>query len=70
MTNLIRPEKREQWPEAQRKWFVQNPDDPRDLRFPGKMKEEWSSTNGAIIWYVLHSNLSCYTCLVYHVLEI
>ena len=52
MQNLIRSEKRNEWSEAQKRWFVQNENDPRDLRFPGKMKEEWSSTQGGIIWYI------------------
>ena len=49
MENLVKPEMRELWPAASAKWFVQNHNDPWDLRCPGKMKLEWSSSNGAII---------------------
>ena len=39
------------------RWFVAPPTgdvtvDARDARFPGKMKLEWSSNQGKIIWYV------------------
>ena len=51
MDALVKPDKLAQWPEAQAQWFVQDPNDARDLRFPGKMKLEWSTKNGAIIWY-------------------
>ena len=50
MENLVKPGKISEWPEASAKWFVQNPDDAWDLRKPGKMKLEWSSHNGSIIW--------------------
>ena len=50
MKNLVKPEKMAQWPAAYARWFVQDHNDARDLRYPGKMKEEWSSTNGAIVW--------------------
>ena len=50
MENLVKADKKEEWPQARAKWFVEDENDARDLRFPGKMKEEWSTTNGAIIW--------------------
>ena len=50
LAKLVRPEKQYEWPEAEARWFVMNPDDPWELRKPGKMKEEWSTTNGAIVW--------------------
>ena len=50
LENLVKPEMREFWDEASSEWFVKDHNDARDLRRPGKMKLEWSSTNGAIIW--------------------
>ena len=50
--SLVRPELQEQWKEEQKKWFVQNPEDPWELRRPGLLKEEWTCTNGAIVWCV------------------
>ena len=49
LENLVRPEKQNEWEEAKKKWFVQDHNDARDLRKPGKMKLEWSTTNGALI---------------------
>ena len=49
MERLVKPEMRKKWPKASAKWFVRNHNDARDLRMPGKMKLEWSSTDGAII---------------------
>ena len=49
MENLIRPEKRLDWNDAKKRWFVQNHEDAWDLRRPGKMKLEWSSRDGALI---------------------
>ena len=51
MENLVKPDKMDEWPEAQAQWFVQDPNDAKDLRYPGKMKLEWSTKCGAIIWY-------------------
>jgi len=42
------------WPKTKSEWFVLDPEDHYDARFPGKMKEEWSSDTGSIIWYVDH----------------
>ena len=47
--NLIKPEKKNDWPMLKKKWFVIDLNNPRDLRFPGKMKTEWETTNGAMI---------------------
>ena len=49
MERLVKPEMRQEWEAASAKWFVKNHNDARDLRMPGKMKLEWSSTDGAII---------------------
>ena len=49
MKNLVKTEKLAEWDERQKEWFVQDENDAWDLRRPGKMKLEWSSTNGAII---------------------
>ena len=54
MVNLVKPTKMDEWPEAQARWFVQDPNDAKDLRYPGKMKMEWTTKCGAIIWYNLH----------------
>ena len=50
METLVRPEKRCEWNDAQMRWFVQDHEDARDLRRPGKMKLEWSTKDGALIW--------------------
>ena len=49
MENLVKPEMRKYWREASGQWFVKDHNDARDLRRPGKMKLEWSSTNGGFI---------------------
>ena len=49
MDKLVQPEKQEDWEEKKREWFVSDPNDPYELRLPGKMKLEWSTTNGAIV---------------------
>ena len=48
MDDLVRPELYADWTVEKSKWFVSNPDDAWELRLPGKMKLEWSTTNGAI----------------------
>ena len=50
LENLVRSDKKHEWEAAKSKWFVINHNDARDLRKPGKMKLEWSTTNGALIW--------------------
>ena len=48
--NIVKDDKKDTWPEAKTRWFVQDHTDARDLRRPGKMKEEWSTSNGSIVW--------------------
>jgi len=50
LDEIVRPDKQDDWNEAKKRWFVMNPDDAYDARYPGKMKEEWSSDTGKIIW--------------------
>ena len=49
MDKLVRPEKQSLWDAKKREWFVCDPSDPYELRLPGKMKLEWTTTNGAIV---------------------
>ena len=53
MDNLIRSEKLESWNKNYTRWFVVDPNNAFDIRYPGKMKKEWSTSNGAIVWYIL-----------------
>ena len=39
----------DKWPAKKSKTFVLDKCDPRDLRKPGKWKEEFSTSNGALI---------------------
>ena len=55
LDDIVKPEKRRLWPEAKNTWFVRPSTgdieaDSRDARWPGKMKLEWSSETGSIIW--------------------
>ena len=50
MENLVKPEKISEWSNASGEWFVKNHNDAWDLRRPGKMKLEWSSHDGGIVW--------------------
>ena len=50
MENLVKPQMRSKWEDAKREWFVKDHNDAWDLRCPGKMKLEWQSNSGAIIW--------------------
>ena len=52
LPELVKEEKKNEWEAASSYWFVKNHEDAWDLRCPGKMKLEWSTTNGAICWYV------------------
>lgn len=57
LDDIVKPEKIKDWEKEKQTWFVAPPsgnliEDSRDARWPGKMKEEWSSNSGAIIWYV------------------
>ena len=47
--NLVKEKNRQKWEEGVKKWFVLNEKDPWDVRYPGKMKCEWTSSTGAII---------------------
>ena len=49
LDNLVRIDKKDQWAAAKLRWFVQDHSDARDLRRPGKMKEEWSTRNGSFV---------------------
>ena len=49
MDDIVKPELRGQWAEEKWNWFVKDPTDPYLTRLPGLMKEEWSTTNGAMI---------------------
>ena len=55
MDKLVQKSKAASWPEAKRKWFVMDNSNAKDLRFPGKMKLEWSTSFGAIAAYVYFS---------------
>ena len=50
MVNLVKPEKKSSWEEESSKWFVKDHKDAWDLRRPGKMKLEWGTSDGGIIW--------------------
>ena len=47
--NLVKKDRKKIWEEGSKKWFVLDENDPWDVRFPGKMKCEWTSTTGSII---------------------
>jgi hypothetical protein len=49
MENLVKKERRQDWEAGKQKWFVVDETDPWDVRYPGKMKCEWTSSTGAII---------------------
>ena len=53
MDDLVKENRRKDWPELKRKYFVLDENDAFDLRMPGKWKEEFSTTNGGICMYVL-----------------
>ena len=48
--NLVKPEMRLSWNENYSTWFVKDASVAEDLRCPGKLKREWSTANGGIIW--------------------
>ena len=50
MEKLVKPDLQSEWDQAKKEWFVQDHSDAWDLRCPGKMKLEWSSAKGSIIW--------------------
>ena len=49
MENLVRPEMKSSWEEKKSKIFVLDENNPYDLRFPGKWKQEFTTKNGGII---------------------
>ena len=52
LENIVKPIMKDQWPIVKSQWFVLDPTNAYDARFPGKMKEEWATDNGKIIWYL------------------
>lgn len=50
---IVRDEKLQEWGLKKKIWFVIDHDDPWDLRCPGKFKSEWTTKDGALIWFVL-----------------
>ena len=52
MEDLVRPEKKHLWNKKRKKIFVINEKDAKDLRKPGKFKQEFTTTNGGIIMFV------------------
>lgn len=50
LVNLVKPERRNIWETESSKWFVKDHNNAWDLRKPGKMKLEWSTSDGGIIW--------------------
>ena len=46
---IVRPEKKKKWDKQRHKIFVMDESDPRDLRRPGKFKQEFTTSNGGII---------------------
>ena len=49
LDNLVKFEMKESWITLKSKWFVVDPNDPWDIRYPGKMKVEWETTTGSMI---------------------
>ena len=49
MENLVREDRKNDWEIQKKLWFVMDDNDAKDLRYPGKMKLEWSTNNGSII---------------------
>ena len=47
---LVKPGFELSWEKEKADWFVMDHNNAWDIRCPGKMKLEWSSSNGAIIW--------------------
>ena len=46
--NIIRPEMKASWEANYKSWFVVT-DKPEDIRYPGKLKSEFSFTSGRFI---------------------
>ena len=51
MDKLVKEEARHVWQSEKSKVFVMDESDASDLRRPGKWKTEFTTTNGAIVWY-------------------
>ena len=51
LDELVKPELKDEWELAKKKWFVSNQESAAELRRPGLMKTEWYSCNGGIVWY-------------------
>ena len=47
--HLVKPEMRKSWAANKAKIFVLDENNPYDLRFPGKWKQEFTTKNGGII---------------------
>ena len=54
LEDLVKDSKRSEWLEKKKLWFVIDGSDAKDLRYPGKMKLEWESSNGAMIALVMN----------------
>jgi len=50
MDKIVKPKYRSNWDTIRKMWFVINESDPYETRLPGKMKTEWETRNGSIIW--------------------
>ena len=49
LDEIVRPDLREEWEVAKKKWFVSNHNCAAELRRPGYMKTEWYTCNGGIV---------------------
>ena len=49
MDKLVKSDMRKSWLDKKSKIFVLDENDPADLRYPGKWKQEFTTKNGAII---------------------
>lgn len=46
--NLVKKERKKDWADLKKNYFVIDENDAYDLRMPGKWKEEFTTTNGGI----------------------
>ena len=49
MENIVRKDMKESWDRLKKTWFVIDEKDPYDIRYPGKMKLEWSTAKGGMV---------------------
>ena len=49
MDDLVKPHMKDSWNVMKPKIFVIDENDPFDLRYPGKWKREFHTSNGSII---------------------